>query len=100
MAEAIRRQFDIAATIVDGQVRLEVTEGPSWVPRLFQSFPNELEAVTLGKRGRVGSDESVWVEVKGIEKGAQVLSSRVGAMREGLNLRVVSGNTSAPVSKP
>ena len=58
------------------------------------------QAVTLGKRGRVGSDESVWVEIKGIEKGAQVLSSRVGAMREGLNLRVVSGNTSAPVSKP
>lgn len=58
------------------------------------------QAVTLGKRGRVGSDESVWVEIKGIEKGAQVLSSRVGAMREGLNLRVVSGNTSAPASKP
>lgn len=49
LAEAIRRQFEIAATIVDGQVRLEVTEGPAWVPRLFQSFPNELEAVTLGK---------------------------------------------------
>ena len=58
------------------------------------------QAVTLGKRGRVSSDESVCVEIKGIEKGAQVLSSRVGAMREGLNLRVVSGNTSAPVSKP
>ena len=55
--------------------------------------------VSLGRRGRVGHDDTVWVEIKGIEAGAQVLSSRVGAMREGLNLRVVSGQ-SPPASKP
>jgi hypothetical protein len=56
--------------------------------------------VTLGKRGRVGADDSVWVEIKGVEAGAQVLSSRAGAMREGLNIRVVSGNSSNPTAKP
>lgn len=56
--------------------------------------------VTLGKRGRVGADDSVWVEIKGVEAGAQVLSSRAGAMREGLNIRVVPGNSSNPTAKP
>ncbi len=58
------------------------------------------QAVTLGKRGRIGSNEGAWVEIKGIEAGAQVLSSRVGAMREGLNLRVVSDASSSPANKP
>jgi membrane fusion protein, multidrug efflux system len=58
------------------------------------------QAVTLGKRGRIGSNEGAWVEIKGIEAGAQVLSSRVGAMREGLNVRVVSDPSSSPASKP
>jgi hypothetical protein len=54
----------------------------------------------LGKRGRIGSNEGAWVEIKGIETGAQVLSSRVGAMREGLNVRVVSDPSSSPANKP
>ena len=58
------------------------------------------QAVTLCKRGRIGSNEGAWVEIKGIEAGAQVLSSRVGAMREGLNVRVVSDPSSSPASKP
>jgi multidrug efflux system membrane fusion protein len=58
------------------------------------------QAVTLGKRGRIGSNEGAWVEIKGIETGAQVLSSRVGAMREGLNVRVVSDPSSSPANKP
>ena len=58
------------------------------------------QAVTLGKRGRISSNEGAWVEIKGIEAGAQVLSSRVGAMREGLNLRVVSDPSSSPANKP
>lgn len=49
LAEAIRQQFQIDASIVDGQVRLEVDDGPPWVPKLFQTFASELEAVTLGK---------------------------------------------------
>jgi RND family efflux transporter MFP subunit len=56
--------------------------------------------VTLGKRGRVGADDSVWVEIKGVEAGVQVLSSRAGAMREGLNIRLVTGNSPNPTAKP
>ena len=56
--------------------------------------------VTLGKRGRVVADDSVWVEIKGVEAGVQVLSSRAGAMREGLNIRLVTGNSPHPTAKP
>jgi len=57
--------------------------------------------VVLGKRGSVSKDDAtVWVEVKGLEKGAQVLSSRAGLMREGLRLNIVSGTAPATVAKP
>ena len=57
--------------------------------------------VTLGKRGNVSKDDAtVWVEVKGIDKGAQVLSSRAGLMREGLRLNIVSATAPATVTKP
>jgi hypothetical protein len=47
----------------------------------------------------VGQDDTIWVEIKGVEAGTPVLSSQVGAMREGLNLRMTAGNAS-PVTKP
>lgn len=56
--------------------------------------------VTLGKRGNISKDDAtVWVEVKGIDKGAQVLSSRAGSMREGLRLNIVSAPAST-TTKP
>jgi len=57
--------------------------------------------VTLGKRGNISKDDAtVWVEVKGIDKGAQVLSSRAGSMREGLRLNIVSAPASTTTTKP
>jgi multidrug efflux pump subunit AcrA (membrane-fusion protein) len=53
------------------------------------------QPVTLGQRGRVGQEDTVWVEVQGIVPGTQVLSARVGPMRDGLSVRVV-----APAAKP
>ena len=57
--------------------------------------------VTLGKRGNISKDDAtVWVEVKGIDKGAQVLSSRAGSMREGLRLNIVSAPAPTTTTKP
>lgn len=57
--------------------------------------------VSLGKRGNVSKDDAtVWVEVKGIDKGAQVLSSRAGLMREGLRLNIVAATAPATAAKP
>ena len=59
------------------------------------------QIVSLGKRGHIGKDDAtVWVEVKGIEKGAKVLSSRAGLMREGLRLNIVSATAPATSTKP
>ena len=59
------------------------------------------QLVSLGKRGHIGKDDAtVWVEVKGIDKGAQVLSSRAGLMREGLRLNIVSVPAPATTTKP
>ena len=57
--------------------------------------------VTLGKRGNISKDDAtVWVEVKGIDRGAQVLSSRAGSMREGLRLNIVSAPAPTTTTKP
>ncbi|MSQ65869.1 MAG: efflux RND transporter periplasmic adaptor subunit [Limnohabitans sp.] len=55
------------------------------------------QTVTLGQRGTVagGNQAQVWVEVKGVAEGAQVLSARTGSLREGMNLRIA-----APAAQP
>jgi RND family efflux transporter MFP subunit len=59
------------------------------------------QIVSLGRRGNIGKDDAtVWVEVKGIDNGAQVLSSRAGLMREGLRLNIVSAPSPAATAKP
>jgi ABC-2 type transport system ATP-binding protein len=49
LAEAIRQQFQFAATVVDGTVRLEQPDGHAWVPRLVEAFPGRIEAIRLGR---------------------------------------------------
>ena len=50
------------------------------------------QTVTTGQRGSItgGNPAQVWVEVKGVAEGAQVLSPRTGSLREGVNLRIAS----------
>lgn len=45
----IRRQFDLAPAIVDGEVRLECEDGPSMIASLLQAFGDRIEAITLSK---------------------------------------------------
>ncbi len=49
LAAAIARQFDCAATLVAGNVRLERPDGHQWIARLVEAFPGQIEAITLGK---------------------------------------------------
>lgn len=66
------------------------TDKPQPYVQAIQGTQLSHPTVTLGRRGKVGNGDRVWVEIKGIDAGTQVLSSRVGAMREGLTLRLVS----------
>jgi ABC-2 type transport system ATP-binding protein len=46
---AIRERFDLPATEVDGHVRLEQPNGHVWITRLAESFPDQIQSITLGK---------------------------------------------------
>lgn len=53
LAAAINERFGAersgAATVVDGNVRLEQPDGHEWVARLVEAFPGRIQAVRLGK---------------------------------------------------
>lgn len=49
LADGIREKFSCEATLLDGSVRLEQSEGHQWIGRLVEAFPNEISQITLGK---------------------------------------------------
>ena len=49
LADAIHQKFQCEATVLDGTVRLEQPEGHTWISRLVEAFPDEIQTVTLGK---------------------------------------------------
>jgi ABC-2 type transport system ATP-binding protein len=49
LAGRIRERFDCPVSVLDGSVRLEQPEGHTWIARLVEAFPGEIDAVTLGK---------------------------------------------------
>ena len=55
------------------------------------------QTVTLGTRGRLssGAHAGTWVVVQGLPANTQVLPARVGALREGLNVRIANPTPAA-----
>ncbi|HVX15543.1 MAG TPA: ABC transporter ATP-binding protein [Pirellulales bacterium] len=49
LAAAIVDRFGLPAHEVDGSVRLELPDGPQWVPRLAEVFQGRVQSMTLGK---------------------------------------------------
>lgn len=49
LVAAIRERFGVAATVVDGSVRLEQPDGHQWVARLVEAFPGRVQSIKLGK---------------------------------------------------
>ncbi|MDP6112673.1 MAG: ABC transporter ATP-binding protein [Planctomycetota bacterium] len=47
--EQIKERFGHEGKVVDDAVRLEMPDGPEFVPELVESFPGEIEAVTVGR---------------------------------------------------
>jgi ABC-2 type transport system ATP-binding protein len=46
---ALRTRFGLEATLVDGMLRLEVANGHELVPRLVETFPDQVRGITYGK---------------------------------------------------
>ena len=78
------------------------TDKPSPYVQLIVNNKVAHQTVTTGQRGTIagGNPTQVWVEVKGVADGAQVLSARTGSLREGVNLRIASPAAPAPVAAP
>jgi ABC-2 type transport system ATP-binding protein len=49
LARDIEQKFSLRTQTIDGQVRLEVPDGHTWVARLVEAFPGQIAAVRLGK---------------------------------------------------
>ncbi|PHS07929.1 MAG: ABC transporter ATP-binding protein [Blastopirellula sp.] len=49
LAEKIQNQFQITAQIVDETLRIETTTGATWVTKLTEAFPEEIDRISLGK---------------------------------------------------
>ncbi len=49
LADDIVSQFQVSATVMDEQVRLEQPDGHQWIPRLMEAFPGRIQAIRLGK---------------------------------------------------
>jgi ABC-2 type transport system ATP-binding protein len=49
LAEQIQRRFDVEATALGHQVRIEREEGHRFVPDLVEAFPGEIQAISVSK---------------------------------------------------
>jgi len=49
LAQRIQERFRIAATVLDGRVRLEITDGLKFVTALAETFPGAIQSVSISK---------------------------------------------------
>ncbi|HTN77689.1 MAG TPA: ATP-binding cassette domain-containing protein [Pirellulaceae bacterium] len=49
LASDLTTQLQIAASVVDGRVRLEQAAGHQWIARIVEAFPGRIASITLGK---------------------------------------------------
>jgi ABC-2 type transport system ATP-binding protein len=49
LAEKIRSRFDVDAQVLDGQVRLERENGHRFITDVVETFPGEIEAISVSK---------------------------------------------------
>ncbi len=49
LADRIQERFGIATTTMDQTVRLEQQQGHTWVPKLIEAFPGDVDAIRVGR---------------------------------------------------
>jgi ABC-2 type transport system ATP-binding protein len=49
LAAAIENKFGCEVVVLENQVRLEQPEGHLWIAKLVETFPSEIQSITLGK---------------------------------------------------
>jgi len=49
LADRIRSKFQVDATVMDSQVRLEIENGHRFVPDVVEAFPGEIQSLSVSK---------------------------------------------------
>jgi ABC-2 type transport system ATP-binding protein len=49
LADRIRNKFQLDATVMDHQVRLEIENGHRFVPEVVEAFPGEIQSLSVSK---------------------------------------------------
>ncbi len=49
LATGVKDRFGCAASVIEGNVRLEIPNGHQWIAKLVEAFPGQIESITLGK---------------------------------------------------
>jgi len=49
LADKIRAKFQVDATVMDKQVRLEIENGHHFVPEVVEAFPGEIQSLSVSK---------------------------------------------------
>ena len=49
LSAQVQQKFGLAATVVEGRVRLERARGHEFVPQLVEAFPGQIDAISVGK---------------------------------------------------
>jgi len=49
LGSAIRERFGLESCVLDGTVRLEKARGHDLIPKLMESFPGQIDAISIGK---------------------------------------------------
>ncbi len=49
LVAAIRQKFALVASVVENHVRLEQPQGHLWIAKFVDTFPSEIQSITLGK---------------------------------------------------
>ena len=63
LCAAIKEKFEIPVNVVAGMVRIECQAGHEWIPRLMESFPGQIEEISLSRP----TLEDVFIHVTGAE---------------------------------
>ncbi|MEQ8835539.1 MAG: ATP-binding cassette domain-containing protein, partial [Lacipirellulaceae bacterium] len=49
LADEIAQQFQCETKVIEDQLRLEQSDGPVWIAKLMEAFPERIQSITLGK---------------------------------------------------
>ena len=58
---AVKREIDISVSALDGVLRIECQDGHEWIPKLVESFPGQIDEISLAKP----TLEDVFIHVTG-----------------------------------